>query len=68
MKKWKPNMKKWKPIKDTDIQNIWHCEECQNEVQISPKFYQNNGTPSCCDRDMFYVETQIAEDYPLRKK
>ena len=55
----------WKEIKDENVRMIWKCEEtdCEEgnpEVDVSPTFYQDNGTPVCgCDCDMAYQRTEI---------
>jgi len=54
-----------KKIEDSDVHNIWACKSvlCNNEdeVDISPDWYQQNGTPVCpdCDEDMDYQHTKI---------
>jgi len=52
-------------VRDFQVHNIWMCMNvtCDNEeeVDISPDWYENNGTPVCteCDRDMSYRHTEI---------
>ena len=48
-----------KKISDGHVLNIWQCGECDECVEINPDYYQDNGTPMCCDRDMGYVETVV---------
>ena len=54
-------MQYWKKISDDTIRHVWYCEECEDEVNIKPDWYQNNGTPMCsdCDNDMIYSHTEI---------
>ena len=54
-------MQYWKKISDDTIRHVWYCEECEDEVNIEPDWYQNNGTPMCgdCDDDMTYSHTEI---------
>lgn len=49
----------WRPIKDKLILHRWQCR-CTT-VELSPDWYQDNGTPACtnCGDDMFYVETLL---------
>jgi len=56
----------WVEIKDDCVRHIWKKDcDCKNEngpetAEISPDWYQQNGTPSCgCGRDMVYVRTEI---------
>ena len=48
-------------FKDSDVINIWTCCDCNETVEITPDFYQENGTPICieCDTDMNYSHTEI---------
>ena len=52
---------KTKIIDDDKVVNVWKCEDCNEKAEIHPDWYQNNGTPVCCecDRDMEYVHTEI---------
>lgn len=54
-------MQKWDVIPDDKVRHVWYCEECEDEVNIEPDWYQNNGTPMCadCDDDMIYSHTEI---------
>jgi len=51
---------KWIDIKNQDVCHIWKCEDCKTKVILKPDWYQDNGTPVCCecDRDMYYVKAQ----------
>lgn len=51
----------WKTIDDSMVRHVWRCEECEDEVNIEPEWYQDNGTPMCgdCDDDMIYSHTEI---------
>lgn len=48
-------------IEDTCVINIWFCPECGKKAEITPDWYQNNGTPMCsdCDEDMEYNHTEV---------
>lgn len=54
-------MDNWQIIDDNKIRHVWRCAECEDEVNIEPSWYQNNGTPVCsdCDTDMEYLHTEI---------
>lgn len=58
-------MAKWKTVEDKNVQHIWKCtdgdEGCDFQAEVTPDWYQNNGTPVCneCDRDMEYVRTEV---------
>ena len=54
-------MKYWEVIDDSKIRHVWRCAYCEDEVNIEPDWYQNNGTPVCsdCDADMYYLKTEI---------
>ena len=56
-------MKNWLPVKDDDVRNVWVCPECKDTCEISPDWYQDNGTPMCCecDDDMEYSHTIVAD-------
>ena len=51
----------WVTIDDTNIRHVWRCAECEDEVNIEPWYYQQNGTPMCkdCDQDMAYLSTEM---------
>ena len=53
------NDKTWTIVADSDVANTWRCEECGATIDINPDWYQNNGTPMCCDVDMEYSHTEI---------
>jgi hypothetical protein len=59
---------KYKRVNDTDLLSTWVCSECQEEAQYPPDWYQNNGTPSCCDVDMHYSHTDIKGHWINSKK
>jgi hypothetical protein len=56
-------------VADKCVINIWECENkddaetCGNSetCEITPDWYQNNGTPVCCncDTDLIYVRTEV---------
>lgn len=46
-------------ITDSNIVSTWECDECGETSDVNPNWYGDNGTPSCCDRDMKYVKTEI---------
>ena len=55
----------WKEVDDMYIRHTWECsnEDCEDKgfAQVSPDWYQNNGTPVCsgCDTDMDYKLTEV---------
>lgn len=54
----------WHHLPDNDVRHIWHCEasqDCENVANVSPDWYNRNGTPVCenCDIDMVYVKTVV---------
>ena len=55
----------WKKIDDSKVTHIWKkaaddCGEDFGPVEVSPDWYQNNGTPICtCGQDMEYSHTEI---------
>ena len=66
----------WRPIKDNIIIHRWRCVKYGEDTtvcgiaEISPDWYQQNGTPVCvdCDRDMEYVETLLDCNFdPIRE-
>ncbi len=54
-------MKYWEVIDDSKIRHVWRCADCEDEINIEPDWYQNNGTPVCsdCDEDMYYLKTEM---------
>ena len=46
-------------VKDSNVHTVWACEECSEVVWINPDFFQDNGTPMCCDQDMVYDKTFV---------
>ena len=63
-------MSKFVKKSDEDIKHIWKCpdSDCEEKeedrvAEISPDWYERNGTPMCCcDSDMTYVETLVREN------
>ena len=55
---------KWSKIKDEDVRTVWKCPECGDKASVSPDFFQESGTPVCCncDKDMDYLHTQILRE------
>jgi hypothetical protein len=47
-------------IRDDDIRCVYVCGECGHEAEVTPDYFQNNGTPICCDQDMVYGYTRVA--------
>ena len=54
-------MQVWKVIDDSAIRHVWCCASCDDKVNVTPLWYQVNGTPVCtnCDTDMEYLQTEI---------
>jgi len=46
-------------VKDTEVYTVWTCQECPESIFIHPDFFQDNGTPMCCDQDMIYDKTFV---------
>ena len=46
-------------VKDTEVYTVWTCQECPESIFIHPDFFQDNGTPMCCDQDMIYDRTFV---------
>ena len=48
-------------IKDDCIFHVWKCNECATKIEVTPDFYEENGTPVCvdCGNDMAYFRTEI---------
>lgn len=61
-------MKVWTTIPDSEIRHVWKKaddDDCKDfgPVEISPEWYQDNGTPSCsCEQDLKYSHTIILKD------
>lgn len=55
-------MSKWEEIEDCNVINVWVCEECGLTAEINPDWYEDNGTPMCCDDDMVYSHTVINKE------
>ena len=55
-------MRTWEKIDDKHLVMVWKCLECDEVVEVSPSFYENNGTPVCieCDEDMAYQHAMVA--------
>ena len=53
-------MENWTIVDDTKVRHVWRCADCGAEVNISPWWYQDNGTPVCvdCNEDMVYLSTE----------
>ena len=50
----------WRPIKDEKILHRWTCSPCVKSAEVSPNWYEENGSPVCiCGEDMEYVETLL---------
>ena len=51
----------FKVVKDENVMSYWQCEDCGGDVGITPDWYEQNGTPVCCecDRDMSYCWTKV---------
>ena len=56
----------WKKIPDNQVNHVWkksdndNCGEGPETVDVSPDWYENNGTPICfCGQDMKYSHTEI---------
>ena len=49
----------WVKIDDSKVNATWQCPECKEKIDISPDWYERNGTPTCCDEDMVYLYTTI---------
>ena len=55
---------KWKTISDSDVRHIWCDPDGENEIEIDPSWYADNGTPMCGEgeydgEDMHYVRTEV---------
>ena len=46
-------------VKDSEVFTVWTCKECPEAIFIHPDFFQDNGTPMCCDQDMIYDRTFV---------
>jgi hypothetical protein len=54
------NKQTWTEVPDEAVRHIWKDEETGEEIEISPDWYQNNGTPITeYGDDMVYVRTEI---------
>jgi len=61
---------KWVTIDDSMVRHVWKCEgaadgckQNDQEVTVSPAFYEDAGTPICeeCGWDLVYVRTEITK-------
>jgi len=61
---------KWVAIHDNQVRHVWTADcsdkDCENDgstLNISPTFYEENGTPICafCGEDYIYSHTEILE-------
>ena len=58
---------KWVTVADSQVRHIWGCPDCDEdcehkgeEIEVGPKWYDENGTPSCgCGKDAHYVRTEV---------
>jgi len=52
-----------KKIADSKVINIWKCPEegCDETAEVTPDWYEENGTPMCCecDVDMEYDHAEV---------
>ena len=46
-------------VKDSEVFTVWTCKECPEAIFVHPDFFQDNGTPMCCDQDMIYDRTFV---------
>jgi hypothetical protein len=46
-------------IPDNRVRAIWFCTACGQYESVPPTFYQDSGTPVCCDLDMYYSHTRV---------
>jgi len=52
----------WKKVKDKNVKHVWKCSEGGSyECEVTPDWYEQNGTPVCpdCDNDCEYVRTEV---------
>ena len=51
----------WKVVREESVLSYWKCEDCHDKVGIEPNWYEQNGTPVCCecDRDLLYSHTEV---------
>ena len=60
----------WQKIADANVRHIWANPDGSGEIEISPEWYANNGTPVCDfesnfeGEDMIYLRTEIKLDNP----
>jgi hypothetical protein len=66
-------MNQWVKIDDRNVRHIWANPDGTGEIEISPDWYAENGTPVCGfdtdfdGEDMVYVRTEIRGQYPTGK-
>jgi len=56
-----PLPKNAKIVPDRNIVTVWICPECKEEEEVAVDFFQDNGTPMCCncDEDLDYLFTYV---------
>lgn len=56
-----PKKLKRKSIEDKNVIHTWTCKSCGKTFEVTPDYYEENGTPVCwdCDRDCEYSKTEI---------
>lgn len=52
----------WTVVSNKKVRCVWKCHACLLKEYVSPEWYEDNGTPVCCecDRDMSYIRTEVA--------
>jgi hypothetical protein len=63
----------WVRIKDADIKNVWKSKSSGETVEITPDWYEQNGTPIDDDGEGFVyshteISTQAIENYVNRSR
>jgi hypothetical protein len=51
-------------IPDERVRCVWFCAACGQYESVLPTFYQDCGTPMCCDLDMQYCHTRVTRPMP----
>lgn len=54
-------------IPDERVQCVWFCTSCGQYESVPPTFYQEAGTPVCCDLDMHYCHTRVTRPEPVHE-
>lgn len=49
----------YKKVPDTSVRFLWRCGKCKGETYVYPYFYEDAGTPVCCDEDMTYKRSEV---------